>query len=455
MAKIRLTPEKDLLIGLITSDEFIKQIEPVLQVQYLQASSSRNIATWCLEYYTEYGCAPKAFIQDIYNQHKKQLREEDAEIIARVLSHVSKKHESKDSYNVPYKIDKAILYIRERRVVMLQENLEQSLSNGRIDKAENLIMSYNTISRVEHIDTNLWTNKQVVHNIFNQDHSNVFRMPGVLGQLIGWFSRGNLYAFAGVAKRGKTRWLAQTANFAAMMGHNTLLIELEMSREEVSGILLNHMLRKPAIDKTMRIGYFGENNEILHKDVELKARTEQDFNKWQDIGQTMCAPLRIIEGSLNNTTLDEINDKIMALEYYDGFVPDVILIDYADAIKGEGHDQRDKINNIWLGLKTMADKHHVPVITATHLNAEALRKDGDAFNVSEDRRKLNHVSGMYILNQTEQEKKDGIMRVKATGTRFGEYTALDEVVVLYSFGAGRTYINSEWMKNIPEYEEDV
>jgi hypothetical protein len=93
------------------------------------------------------------------------------------------------------------------------------------------------------------------------------------------------------------------------------------------------------------------------------------------------------------------------------------------------------------------------VITATHLNGDALLKDASGYNVGEDKRKLNHVSGMYILNQTEEEKRSQIMRVKATATRFGQYTELDEVVVLYNYGVGRTYIDSRFKHDVEEYKE--
>jgi hypothetical protein len=60
---------------------------------------------------------------------------------------------------------------------------------------------------------------------------------------------------------------------------------------------------------------------------------------------------------------------------------------------------------------------------------------------------------MYILNQTEEEKRDKIMRVKAVATRFGEYTSLDEVVVLYNYAAGRTYIDCRFKNEVKEYQE--
>jgi hypothetical protein len=448
MAKFRMTPEKELIIGLIVSDDFIKQIEPILQLPYLQASSSKTIANWCIEYYQKYKTAPHEIIQSIYEQRKSSLQEEDAEIIAKTLKHVSDIYAEKDKYNIPYMIDKSVMYIRERRIVLLQDALEHEVTVGNVDKAENLIAGYNKISRSTRTVSNLWTDRQTVSNIFNKEYADLFRMPGVLGELQGYFQRGNLYAYAGVAKRGKTRWLAQSAMIASMQGCRTLIIELEMNEEEISEILLNNMVRMPSYECTVDIPFFTEDNAIAYKSIDFRAYTEKDMRKWQETGAMMCAPFHRLVFNPNEARLEDIEEQILSLEYYEGFVPDVIFVDYADIVNGKGYDARDRVNNIWLGLKTWAKKYHCGVITATHMNGDALRKDADAFNVGEDKRKLNHVSGMYILNQTEEEKKAGIMRIKATATRFGEYTSLDEVVVLYNYKTGRTYIDSRWLADV-------
>ena len=100
---------------MIVSNDFIKQIAPILNVAYLQASSSKLIARWCLDYYDNYSKAPSELIQDIYLQ-KSQLNEEDSIIIAKVLSHISETYASteKDKFNIPYMIDKASNYIRQK-----------------------------------------------------------------------------------------------------------------------------------------------------------------------------------------------------------------------------------------------------------------------------------------------------------------------------------------------------
>lgn len=445
---LRITPEKELLIGLIVSDEFIKQLAPTLQQKYLKATSSRHIMNWCLEYFDKYGEAPKELIQDIYVQYKDKLPEEDSEIIAKTLSHINKLHQKNEKINTEYMVDKAVQYIKGRRLDLLRESIEDELDLGNIEKAEALVTSFTAVNRIERKTTNLWDDNQIVDKIFDNEHKEVFKMPGVAGELMGYFTRSNLYAYAGVAKRGKTRWLAQTATTAAMQGCNTLLIELEMDDEEISDILLNNFVRKPKYEKELTLPYFTEENDIAYRVVHGEAKTHKEYEKWRKKGKMRCAPLHRIVANPSEATIPDLEAEIAKLEFYEGFSPDVIIIDYADIIAGKGHDARDRVNNIWLALKTWAKKYHCAVITATHMNGEALKKDAEAWNVGEDKRKLNHVAGMYILNQTEEEKKQGIMRIKATATRFGSYTELDEAMVLYDYGSGRTYIDSRWKADV-------
>ncbi len=457
MAKMKLTREKELLIGLIVSDDFIRQISPVLQTTYLQASSSKIIARWCLEYYDEYNKAPDMVIKEIYNENKKNLDEEDALLIAKTLAHISDTYEEKEKYNIPYMIDRANNYIRERRLTMLQDQLEHDVTLGRLDKAENAIVSFNKLSKTTVEETDLWKDQNAVANIFNTESYKLFRMPKALGQLQGYYRRDNLYSYAGVAKRGKSRWLAQTAMIASMTKLNVLYLSLEMSKEETDDLLINTVARtlndKDIGEAEVEIPRFTEENTVVYDTVIMKSPSESDYKKWQRKLSILCGSLQVVIGEPNKMTLDDIDDTLLSLEYHKGFTPDVICVDYADIISGKGYDSRDRVNNIWVGLKSLAKKYHCAVITATHMNSEALKKDGEDYNIGEDRRKLNHVSGMYILNQTPEEKKAHIMRVKATATRFGEYTSLDEVVVLYNFSAGRTYIDCRWKHEMPEYNE--
>jgi len=96
------------------------------------------------------------------------------------------------------------------------------------------------------------------------------------------------------------------------------------------------------------------------------------------------------------------------------WVPDVIIIDYADILlmNGAGLEGRDLINDTWKKLRALSQKFHCLVVTATQ--ADASSYDATIItkkNFSEDKRKIAHVTGMIGLNQSPEEKELGVMRL--------------------------------------------
>ena len=94
------------------------------------------------------------------------------------------------------------------------------------------------------------------------------------GNYKGYFRRGNLYAYAGVAKRGKSRWLAQTAAVASLNRCKVFYISLEMDEIETDDLLLNTFIRSPLNKEAsepieVTIPRFSEENTILYDTVQM------------------------------------------------------------------------------------------------------------------------------------------------------------------------------------------
>ena len=46
--------ERNIIIGLITQTEFLKEIESEWNQDYMESDVARLLATWCWEYYNKY-----------------------------------------------------------------------------------------------------------------------------------------------------------------------------------------------------------------------------------------------------------------------------------------------------------------------------------------------------------------------------------------------------------------
>jgi hypothetical protein len=147
-------------------------------------------------------------------------------------------------------------------------------------------------------------------------------------------------------------------------------------------------------------------------------------------------------------TVTEIKRCLNEWEKYDGFVPDVITIDYADIMSAEDssiREYRHRQDHVWKNLRALSQERHVLLLTATQADAESYKKGRLSLsNFSEDKRKLAHVTAQYGLNQDPQgrEKKLGIMRINEIVVREGEFSGDNEVHILQDLAAGRPYLES-------------
>lgn len=131
----------------------------------------------------------------------------------------------------------------------------------------------------------------------------------------------------------------------------------------------------------------------------------------------------------------------------DGFIPDVIIVDYPDIMTDHGKykDNRELQNKIWMGLRAMSQQRNALVVTVTQADAKAYTKEIlDAQNFSEDKRKYAHVTAFFGLNQDKygREKEIGIMRINDIVVREGEFHSNHQVHVLQNLRRGRSYISS-------------
>ena len=106
------------------------------------------------------------------------------------------------------------------------------------------------------------------------------------------------------------------------------------------------------------------------------------------------------------------------------WIPDIIVIDYADILKMvyTGKEGRDCIDETWKRLRALSQRRHCLLITATQSDAASYdRGTLKMANFTDDRRKIDSVTGMIGINQTESEKKKGIMRLNWVSLRDDAY----------------------------------
>ena len=103
-----------------------------------------------------------------------------------------------------------------------------------------------------------------------------------------------------------------------------------------------------------------------------------------------------------------------------GKKPDVIIVDYADLLRGHGQEKRHELEGIYEDLRGMAGEYEIPVWTASQANRSALEEDIiDASKISESYGKVMVADFVLSLSRKVADKLAGTGRWHVIKNRFG------------------------------------
>lgn len=141
----------------------------------------------------------------------------------------------------------------------------------------------------------------------------------------------------------------------------------------------------------------------------------------------------------------DLQHELNMMEHHKGFLPDVIVVDYADILGPENVKEtgRERTNSTWMTLAQMASTRNAVVVTASQSNRPGIKKDSlEAEDTAEDIRKIAHVDFMLSLNQTKAEKEANAMRLGLLAHRHKEFSEDNQALVLTMPSLGQINLDS-------------
>lgn len=148
LAQVRYTYhnmiERKMIIGLITSTEYLQRIKDIWNTRYLESDTARRMANWCWEYYDKYQEAPGREIESIfYAKIKDSTFPKDVaeEIEQDILPSLSEEFEITE-FNLAYLLEESIKYLNRRHLAIHNEKIEALLAAGQTEEAEKLASEF-------------------------------------------------------------------------------------------------------------------------------------------------------------------------------------------------------------------------------------------------------------------------------------------------------------------------
>jgi hypothetical protein len=491
------------LIGLIVSDRFLREAKVMYRAELVRAQPVAKISEWCFNYYKEYEKAPQRHIQDVFDSEEVHLDEDLLTFITDLLQQLSDEWEHAEKFNVDFLLDETEKYFKGRSLLTLSAGIRDAVNGSRLEEAEALQAKFSVVQRQRGGGVDPFNDEDAIRNaISNTTVQPLFTLPGAIGEMMNvQLYRSALVALQGPEKVGKSFWMDELLIKAFRSRCNCALFDCgDMSGNngaERIARLHSHIAMKPlrryhkngsairvpvidceynqdnsckrsdcrvgiykgegtiTIEEANSIGYrtcgapcARQKGAVWYELRDVQALTEDEAVKnGKQFARSIRKHFKLSWHSMKSINIKGINSILEVWKHTDGFIPDVIGIDYPAILAAEdGHiDHRNQVNETWMAMRKLSQDWNVCVVTVDQTDAASYGKENVGLqNFTEDKRKYGHVTGMYAFNQTDQERNDGIMRIGELVLRGGPTDRKRKVHVIECRQLGRVNLGSWW-----------
>lgn len=390
--------QEKIIQALLVDKQFAEQMLEVMNVEYFELKHLQYLAGKYFTYSKKYKDFPTLNLlvtiikDDLKNGSDIILRDQIIELLQRIKS-------NPDSGDLPYIKEKSLDFCRK-----------QALKSA-LEKAVDLVSTekYESIVEVIRNAVSVGTTPSVGHDFVNDFESRFIKtkreaVPTGIEHLDkkdilqGGLGRGELGCVSAATGVGKSHFLVNLGCNAMRAGKNVLHYTFELSETAVAIRYDSNLCDV-------------NSNEVLDKKQEI-------IKKYSEI---KLGRLFIKEHPTSTCTVHMIRNHVEKLSLK-GFIPDVILIDYADIMRSSRQfdSLRHELKLIYEELRGLASELQLPIWTASQTNRDASNSEIVGLeSMSEAYGKAMIADVILTISRRSHEKASGQGRLFVAKNRAG------------------------------------
>ena len=378
------------LSTLITDRDFLQQSADIVSPDYFDNDASKWIIKKTLGYYNKYKTIPTMEVFKV--EVDKVINEVQGVAVKELLKETYKSSKSND---LKYIKNTFLDFCKNQTLKNALMKSVDLLELGDYDDIRNLIDKALKAGVERDIGHEYITE---VEDRFREEARSTIETPWPLINrlLCGGLGQGDLGMIAGGPGGGKSWALVALGAQAVKLGYTVIHYTLELSEKYVGR-------RYDACFTEVSVSEITHNKEVVKE--RLGALRGGLYIREYPAGQ---ATVNTIHAHLEKCIQQNIE-------------PDLIIIDYADLLNSKtSKEKRDKLDDIYTGLRGLATEMKIPIWTASQVNRSGAREEiiqGD--RMAESYSKMMITDFAMSLSRNHEDKENGTGRWHIMKNRYG------------------------------------
>lgn len=390
--------QEKLVQALLTDQKWAEQMSEVIDISYFEVNYLKFLADRYFAYSKKYNVFPT--LQLLVTIIRDDLKS-GTDVILRdqIIEYLQRMKFNPDPGDLQYIKDKSLEFCRKQA---LKKALESAVDQMQANKYESIV---ETIKKAVQVGTV----SSVGHDFFNEMDARFTRLkratiPTRLPELDkkeilnGGSGKGELLCVVGSSGSGKSHFLVMLGANALREGKNVLHYTFELSE--------------------VAVGTRYDSNLCDIDSNEVMERKEDVIKSYENM---RLGKLFIKEYPTNTATIHTLRSHMERLSLK-GFIPDIIIIDYADIMRSSRQydSLRHELKLVYEELRGLAMEIQVPIWTASQSNKEGANAEIiDMTNMSEAYGKAMICDVIVSVSRRPHEKSTGWGRLYVAKNRAG------------------------------------